>query len=214
MAAHQITASDLNTFTITPSRQHANDVCHDYNLKSGDELISSKETFGLCEGRAEQHYYSPVRVDLIHVRIWLASTALESVESRVWTAQTTITCISGPWNTLLDASQYRVDSRLVTIGELGMLLICDQVSCMPTFSPLLSAHWLVDDSAAVSLRYVTTRDRIVSFLRIFQLVLLSSHGPLKDVITHTCKPHIHVSPILTHRVVENPRKWVPRFSIW
>ena len=31
--------------------------CHDCNLKSGDELISMKETFGLCEGRAEQHYY-------------------------------------------------------------------------------------------------------------------------------------------------------------
>ena len=34
---------------------------HDYNLKSGDELISLKETFGLCEGRAEQHYYILVR---------------------------------------------------------------------------------------------------------------------------------------------------------
>ena len=30
-------------------------------MKSGDELISLKETFGLCEGRAEQHYYIPVR---------------------------------------------------------------------------------------------------------------------------------------------------------
>ena len=29
--------------------------------KFGDELISMKETFGLCEGRAEQHYYIPVR---------------------------------------------------------------------------------------------------------------------------------------------------------
>ena len=29
--------------------------------KSGDELISMKETFGLCEGRAEEHYYILVR---------------------------------------------------------------------------------------------------------------------------------------------------------
>ena len=29
--------------------------------KSGDELISMKETFGLCEGMAEQHYYILVR---------------------------------------------------------------------------------------------------------------------------------------------------------
>ena len=36
-------------------------VCRDYNLKSGDELISVKETFGLCEGRAEQHYHILVR---------------------------------------------------------------------------------------------------------------------------------------------------------
>ena len=43
------------------SHQHANKVCHDYNLKSDDELISLKETFGLCEGRAEQHYCIPVR---------------------------------------------------------------------------------------------------------------------------------------------------------
>ena len=43
------------------SREHANEACHDYNLKSGDGLISIKETFGLFEGRAEQHYYIPVR---------------------------------------------------------------------------------------------------------------------------------------------------------
>ena len=28
---------------------------------SGDGLISVKETFGLCEGRAEQYYYITVR---------------------------------------------------------------------------------------------------------------------------------------------------------
>ena len=30
-------------------------------VMSGDELISMKETFGLCEGRAEQRSYIPVR---------------------------------------------------------------------------------------------------------------------------------------------------------
>ena len=29
--------------------------------ESDDELISLKETLGLCEGRAEHHYYIPVR---------------------------------------------------------------------------------------------------------------------------------------------------------
>ena len=33
----------------------------DYNLSSDDELIRMKETFGLCEGRAQQYYYIPVR---------------------------------------------------------------------------------------------------------------------------------------------------------
>ena len=65
---------------------------------------------------------------MIHVRIWLVSSALESAEGRVWTAQKTITCVTGRWNTLLDASWYRVGSRLVTIDEQGMLLVCYQVS--------------------------------------------------------------------------------------
>ena len=66
--------------------------------------------------------------DLIHVRIWLVSSALESVEGRAWTALTTITCESGRWNTLLGASWYRVDSRSVTNDGLGMLLMFYQVS--------------------------------------------------------------------------------------
>ena len=57
--------------------------------------------------------------------------------------------VTGLWNTVLDASRYRVDSRLVTVDGLGIM-----------FSLLLSALWLVDDSAAVSLRYVSTRDRM------------------------------------------------------
>ena len=35
---------------------------------------------------------------------------------------------------------------------------------------LLPALWLVDDSAAVSLRYVLTRDRMTTFFGVFQLV--------------------------------------------
>ena len=67
IAAHQITASDLNTFTITfPDNVRMKSVmtttrCWFNSSKSGDELISMKETCGLCEGRAEQHYYIPVR---------------------------------------------------------------------------------------------------------------------------------------------------------
>ena len=67
IAAHQITASDLNTFTITsPDNMRMKSVmtttrCWFKTSKSGDELISVKETFGVCEGRAKQHYNIPVR---------------------------------------------------------------------------------------------------------------------------------------------------------
>ena len=81
----------------------------------------------------------------------------------VWTAQTTITCVTGRWNTSLDASWYRVDSRLVTIDEQGKLLVCHQDLVNANIFSLLSALWLVDDSTAVVLRYVLTRDRMMSF---------------------------------------------------
>ena len=67
IAAHQINASDLNTITITfPDNMRMKSVmtttrCWFNTSQSGDELISMKETFGLCEGRAEQHYYIRVR---------------------------------------------------------------------------------------------------------------------------------------------------------
>ena len=32
---------------------------------------------------------------MIHVRIWLVSSALESVEGRVWTAQIAVTSVTG-----------------------------------------------------------------------------------------------------------------------
>ena len=64
--------------------------------------------------------------------------------------------VTGLWNTPLDALWYRVDSRLVTIDGLGMLLVFYQVS-------LFSSLWLVDDSGAVSLRVVLTRDQMTTF---------------------------------------------------
>ena len=55
IAPHQITASDLNTFTNTSLINMRMKFVMTTTTKSGDELISLKETFGLCEGRAEQH---------------------------------------------------------------------------------------------------------------------------------------------------------------
>ena len=46
------------------------------------------------------------------------------------------------------------------------------LACFTCFiKSLLSGLWLVDDSAAVSLRYVLTRDRMTTFFCVFQLVL-------------------------------------------
>ena len=60
------------------------------------------------------------------MRTWLVNSALDSVESRMNCADNNH--VTGLWNTLLDASWYRVDSRLVTIDGLGMLLVFYQVS--------------------------------------------------------------------------------------
>ena len=69
---------------------------------------------------------TPRESNLIHVRTWLANSALESVESRMNCANNIH--VTGLWNTVLDASWYRVDSRLVTIDGLGMLLVFYQGS--------------------------------------------------------------------------------------
>ena len=53
------------------------------------------------------------------------NSALESVESRMNCADHNH--VTGLWDMLLDASWYRVDSRLVTIDGLGMLLVFYQV---------------------------------------------------------------------------------------
>ena len=53
IAAQHITASHLHTFTITFPVNMLVKFLTTTTWKS-DELISWKETFGLCEGRAEQ----------------------------------------------------------------------------------------------------------------------------------------------------------------
>ena len=54
------------------------------------------------------------------MRIWLVNSALDSMESRMnWADNNHVTDL---WNSLLDASWYRVNSRLVTIDGLGTLL--------------------------------------------------------------------------------------------
>ena len=83
-----------------------------------------KETLGQCEGRATLLH--PRESNFIHVRTWLVNGALDSVESRMNCADNNH--VTGLWNTVLDASWYRVDSRLVTIDGLGMLLMFYQVS--------------------------------------------------------------------------------------
>ena len=96
----------------------------------------------------------------LHVRTWLVNSALDSVERRM--NCTDNNHATGLWISLLDASWYRVDSRLVTIDGLGMLLMFLSSLCFQLL-------WLVEDSAAVTLRYVLTRDRMTIFC-VFQLV--------------------------------------------
>ena len=81
------------------------------------------------------------------MRIWLVNSALDTVECRMNCADNNH--VTGLWNSLLDASRYRVDSRLVTIDGLGTLLNFFQV---PAFSSLVGG-----------LRCVLTRDRMMTF---------------------------------------------------
>ena len=82
------------------------------------------------------------------MRIWLVNSALDFVESRMNCADNNH--VTGLWNSLLDASRYRVDSRLVTIDGLGTLL--NFFYQLPAFSSLVG-----------DLRYVLTRDRMTVF---------------------------------------------------
>ena len=125
---------------------------------------------------------------------------------------------TGLWNTLLDASWYRVDSRLVTIDGLGLLLIFKQVFA---FSSLVGG-----------LRYVLTRDRMTDFLFFSYFFCSSCCLPCHLIHVHSCglhisasshRPlktsshfavHIHVSPILICCIVENPSEVVPSFPFF
>ena len=97
IAAHQITASDLNTFTITfPENMRMKSVmtttrCWFSTSKSGDELISMKGNFQTARRKGRTTSPHPCESDMNRVRIWLVNSALESVEGRVWAAHTTIT---------------------------------------------------------------------------------------------------------------------------
>ena len=90
----------------------------------------------------------------MHVRTWLVHSTLDSVESRMNCADSNHA--TGLWNTLLDASWYRADSRLVTIDGFGLLLMFLSSLCFQLYG------WLIT-GAAVSLRYVLTRNRMTIF---------------------------------------------------
>ena len=104
---------------------------------------------------------------------------------------------------------------------------------MPTFFLLLSALCLVDDSAAVGLHHVWTRDQIMSFW-IFQVVLGvnpdvypvfswllqvdSWTSATSQAMDRSRRHHFCSSHCMSHRtelicVVENPRKWCPVFHL-
>ena len=81
------------------------------------------------------------------MRIWLVNSALDTVECRMNCADNNH--VTDLWNSLLDASRYRVDSRLVTIVGLGTLL--------NFFYQVLAFSSLVG-----GLRCVLTRDRMTT----------------------------------------------------
>ena len=74
---------------------------------------------------------------MIHVRIWLVNSVLDSVEGRMNCADNNH--VTDLWNTLLDASWHRVDSRLVTIDGLGMLLMFLSSLCFQLSGWLMTA---------------------------------------------------------------------------
>ena len=99
--------------------------------------------------------------------------------------------------------------------------------------PLLSALWLVDDSAAVVLRYVLTRDRMMSFLN-FSVSSSVVHPAVFLVFSWLIHVHswtsAHLKPWTAQDVITpcssdscltdpnslycgNPRKWCPVFRL-
>ena len=111
------------------SHQHANEVCHNCEVWWwADQFERNVRTVWRKSRTTLLH---PRESNSMLVRAWLVNSALESVESRMNCADNNH--VTGLWSTVLDASWYRVDSRLVTIDGLGMLLmvwsrLCFQLS--------------------------------------------------------------------------------------
>ena len=120
------------------------------------------------------------------MRIWLVTTALDSVESRMNCADNNHA--TGLWNSLLDASRYRVDSRLVTIDGLGMLLMF--------FYQVLAFSSLVG-----GLRHVLTRDQMTTFL-----FLVSSSVVHLDVFLVISYMPTHVVDTSLHQAIDRSRR--------
>ena len=73
------------------------------------------------------------------------------------------------------------------------------LECFSCFiKSLLSALWLVDDSGAVSLRYVLTRDRMTTLSKFFSWFLLLCH-PMVD----TCA----LAAIRTSQAIDRSRRY-------
>ena len=95
------------------------------------------------------------------MRTWLVNGALDSVESRVNCADNIH--VTGLWT-------YHLTLRGIEwIHVWSQLMDLECFSCF--IKSLLSALWLVHDSAAVSLRYVLTRD-LMTIICVFQFFLL------------------------------------------
>ena len=95
--------------------------------------------------------------------------------------------VAGLWNSLLGASRYRVDSRLVIIDGLGTLLIFYQVLA---FSSLVGG-----------LRYVLTRDWMTIFL--FSVSSSVVHFDVFLVISYM---RTHVVDTSLHHAIDRSRR--------
>ena len=199
IAAHQNTTSDLNTFTDTcPDNIHMMFVMTFTRCCVLNTSKSGDELIGMKETCGLCE-----RRPEQHYNI---SRESDMNHVRIWLVS------SAP-----DSATGRVWTAHTAIKSRG----CQR-------GPLLSAFWLVDDSNAVSLRCLWTRDRTMRFRRIFQVVLLlshpaysvsqgymcthgdpliSSHGSLKT--SSHLAVHIHVSPILTRLCCGRTSEVVP-----
>ena len=115
--------------SLFPTTQHPSNIVYTHPTQPEKQLIKLCDLYPLMHARqlGSQATQSPdvselftattaqIPVDVSHEILLKLSCA---------DRYTTITCVSGWWNSLLDASRYRVDSRLVTLDEQGMILVC------------------------------------------------------------------------------------------